>query len=143
MGRSIVTLSAKRRTCVINEPEAPASTWAASLHVRLQEASGPDGFGQRALDLVSGSLTSQNLKSYADKLSQFAEFCHAEFSENIGSLGATIASFDSDVVLDYIDPNVPRSPGAWFFFGHISRPFATSKSNKTPQQWLSRCPFVT
>eukprot|EP00873_Tetraselmis_striata_P044997 jgi/Tetstr1/465261/TSEL_009963.t1 len=24
-----------------------------------------------------------------------------------------------DVVLDYIDPNVLPSPGAWFFFGHI------------------------
>eukprot|EP00873_Tetraselmis_striata_P001127 jgi/Tetstr1/421391/TSEL_012359.t1 len=27
---------------------------------------------------------------------------------------------NSDVVLDYIDPNVLPSPGAWFFFGHIS-----------------------
>eukprot|EP00873_Tetraselmis_striata_P009634 jgi/Tetstr1/429898/TSEL_019763.t1 len=28
---------------------------------------------------------------------------------------------NSDVVLDYIDPNVLPSPGAWFFFGHIAR----------------------
>eukprot|EP00873_Tetraselmis_striata_P040889 jgi/Tetstr1/461153/TSEL_006290.t1 len=27
---------------------------------------------------------------------------------------------NSDVVLDYIDPNVLPSPGAWFFFGHIT-----------------------
>eukprot|EP00873_Tetraselmis_striata_P017515 jgi/Tetstr1/437779/TSEL_026433.t1 len=27
---------------------------------------------------------------------------------------------DSDAVLDYIDPNVLPSPGAWFFFGHIA-----------------------
>eukprot|EP00873_Tetraselmis_striata_P016188 jgi/Tetstr1/436452/TSEL_025280.t1 len=26
---------------------------------------------------------------------------------------------NSDVVMDYIDPNVLPSPGAWFFFGHI------------------------
>eukprot|EP00873_Tetraselmis_striata_P013727 jgi/Tetstr1/433991/TSEL_023165.t1 len=46
---------------------------------------------------------------------------------------------NSDVVLDYIDPNVLPSPGAWFFFGHIA-PSATSKSNKTPQRWPSQCP---
>eukprot|EP00873_Tetraselmis_striata_P007109 jgi/Tetstr1/427373/TSEL_017537.t1 len=45
---------------------------------------------------------------------------------------------NSDVVLDYIDPNVLPSPGAWFFFGHIA-PSATSKSNRTPQRWPSRC----
>eukprot|EP00873_Tetraselmis_striata_P001074 jgi/Tetstr1/421338/TSEL_012308.t1 len=27
---------------------------------------------------------------------------------------------NSDVVLDYIDPNVLPSPCAWFFFGHIA-----------------------
>eukprot|EP00873_Tetraselmis_striata_P021044 jgi/Tetstr1/441308/TSEL_029559.t1 len=27
---------------------------------------------------------------------------------------------NSDIVLDYIDPNVLPSPGAWFFFGHIA-----------------------
>eukprot|EP00873_Tetraselmis_striata_P043278 jgi/Tetstr1/463542/TSEL_008421.t1 len=27
---------------------------------------------------------------------------------------------NSDVVLDYIDPNILPSPGAWFFFGHIA-----------------------
>eukprot|EP00873_Tetraselmis_striata_P017723 jgi/Tetstr1/437987/TSEL_026617.t1 len=27
---------------------------------------------------------------------------------------------NSDVVRDYIDPNVLPSPGAWFFFGHIA-----------------------
>eukprot|EP00873_Tetraselmis_striata_P022814 jgi/Tetstr1/443078/TSEL_031134.t1 len=40
---------------------------------------------------------------------------------------------NSDVVLDYIDPNVLPSPGAWFFFGHIA-PSAISKSNRTPQR---------
>eukprot|EP00873_Tetraselmis_striata_P017492 jgi/Tetstr1/437756/TSEL_026410.t1 len=27
---------------------------------------------------------------------------------------------NSDVVLDFIDPNILPSPGAWFFFGHIA-----------------------
>eukprot|EP00873_Tetraselmis_striata_P001257 jgi/Tetstr1/421521/TSEL_012468.t1 len=30
-------------------------------------------------------------------------------------------ALNSDVVLDYIDPNVLPSLGAWFFFGHIAR----------------------
>eukprot|EP00873_Tetraselmis_striata_P029149 jgi/Tetstr1/449413/TSEL_036508.t1 len=29
---------------------------------------------------------------------------------------------DSDVVLDYIDPNVLPSHGAWFLFSHIAPP---------------------
>eukprot|EP00873_Tetraselmis_striata_P020102 jgi/Tetstr1/440366/TSEL_028701.t1 len=125
--------------------------------------------GQRTLDLLSSSLTAQTIKSYAGKLSQFAEFCHD--SENTSPLEATTATVvrctarkaaladgdvttyayfsfrlrkgaasaanaigvplshirhqggwatNSDVVLDYIDPNVLPSPGAWFFFGHIA-----------------------
>eukprot|EP00873_Tetraselmis_striata_P039671 jgi/Tetstr1/459935/TSEL_005274.t1 len=118
-----------------------------SLRSRLQDAFGSDELGQRTLDLLSSSLSAQTLKSYAGRLSQFAEFCHD--SENISPLEATTATVvrlrkgaasaanaigaplshiryqggwatNSDVVLDYIDPNVLPSPGAWFFFGHIA-----------------------
>eukprot|EP00873_Tetraselmis_striata_P045964 jgi/Tetstr1/466228/TSEL_010785.t1 len=167
--------------------------------VAAKDAFGSDELGQRTLDLLSSSLSAQTLKSYAGRLSQFAEFCHD--SENISPLEATTATvvryvawigerghiaakslqpylsaintfFElhnldpiakdslhltsarrwrskalrkgaasaanaigvplshiryqggwatiSDVVLDYIDPNVLPSPGAWFFFGHIA-----------------------
>eukprot|EP00873_Tetraselmis_striata_P027788 jgi/Tetstr1/448052/TSEL_035352.t1 len=114
--------------------------------VAAKDAFGSDELGQRTLDLLSSSLTAQTLKSYAVRLSQFAEFCHD--SENISPLEATTAivvrlrkgaasaanaigvpwshiryqggwATNSDVVLDYIDPNVLPSIGAWFFFGHI------------------------
>eukprot|EP00873_Tetraselmis_striata_P042421 jgi/Tetstr1/462685/TSEL_007651.t1 len=112
-----------------------------------RDAFGSDELGQRTLDLLSGSLTAQTLKSYAGRLSPFAEFCHD--SENISPLEATTATIvrlrkgatsaanaigvplshicyqggwvtNSDVVLDYIAPNVLPSRGAWFFFGHIA-----------------------
>eukprot|EP00873_Tetraselmis_striata_P007543 jgi/Tetstr1/427807/TSEL_001779.t1 len=44
----------------------------------------------RTLDLLSISLSAQTLKSYAGRLSQFAEFCHE--SENISPLEATTAT---------------------------------------------------
>eukprot|EP00873_Tetraselmis_striata_P010486 jgi/Tetstr1/430750/TSEL_020535.t1 len=53
-------------------------------------AFGADELGQRTLDLLSNSLTAQTLKSYAGRLSQFAEFFHD--SENISPLEATIAT---------------------------------------------------
>eukprot|EP00873_Tetraselmis_striata_P020959 jgi/Tetstr1/441223/TSEL_029479.t1 len=57
---------------------------------RQEEAFGSDEMGQRALDrLLSSSLTVMTLKSYAGKLSHFAEFCH--HSEIISPL-----EFDSD-----------------------------------------------
>eukprot|EP00873_Tetraselmis_striata_P022846 jgi/Tetstr1/443110/TSEL_031166.t1 len=49
-----------------------------------------DELGQRTLDLLSSSLSAQTLKSYAGRLSQFAEFCHD--SENINPLEATTAT---------------------------------------------------
>eukprot|EP00873_Tetraselmis_striata_P009891 jgi/Tetstr1/430155/TSEL_019988.t1 len=49
-----------------------------------------DELGQRTLDLLSSSLSAQTLKSYAGRLSQFAEFCHD--SENISPLEATTAT---------------------------------------------------
>eukprot|EP00873_Tetraselmis_striata_P034399 jgi/Tetstr1/454663/TSEL_041553.t1 len=88
MNRPHFTPSAKRRTYVIDEPEAIAP-WAASLQSRQQEAFGLDELGQRALDLLSSSLTAQTLKSYAGILSQFADFCRD--SENITPLEATTA----------------------------------------------------
>eukprot|EP00873_Tetraselmis_striata_P020608 jgi/Tetstr1/440872/TSEL_029145.t1 len=51
------------------------------------DAFGSDVLGQRTLDLLSSSLSAQTLKSYAGRLSQFAEFCHD--SENISPLEAT------------------------------------------------------
>eukprot|EP00873_Tetraselmis_striata_P019599 jgi/Tetstr1/439863/TSEL_028274.t1 len=86
--------------------------------------------------VVDAGVAPKALKSYAGRLSQFAEFCHD--SENISPLegaasaanaiGAPLSHIryqggwatNSDVVLDYIDPNVLPSPGAWFFFGHIA-----------------------
>eukprot|EP00873_Tetraselmis_striata_P042035 jgi/Tetstr1/462299/TSEL_007317.t1 len=58
----------------------------------IPEAFGSGELGQRTLDLFSNSLTSHTLKSYAGKLSQFAEFCHD--SENMSALEATIATVD-------------------------------------------------
>eukprot|EP00873_Tetraselmis_striata_P018178 jgi/Tetstr1/438442/TSEL_026999.t1 len=87
--RASGTLSVKRRTYVIDEPAAIAP-WAASLRSRLQDAFGSDELGQRTLDLLSSSLSAQTLKSYAGRLSQFAEFCHD--SENISPLEATTAT---------------------------------------------------
>eukprot|EP00873_Tetraselmis_striata_P009139 jgi/Tetstr1/429403/TSEL_019314.t1 len=58
--------------------------------VAAKDAFGSDELGQRTLDLLSSSLSAQTLKSYAGRLSQFAEFCHD--SENISPLEATIAT---------------------------------------------------
>eukprot|EP00873_Tetraselmis_striata_P025460 jgi/Tetstr1/445724/TSEL_033372.t1 len=58
--------------------------------VAAKDAFGSDDLGQRTLDLLSSSLTAQTLKSYAGRLTQFAEFCHD--SENISPLEATTAT---------------------------------------------------
>eukprot|EP00873_Tetraselmis_striata_P021903 jgi/Tetstr1/442167/TSEL_030318.t1 len=58
--------------------------------VAAKDAFGSDELGQRTLDLLSSSLCAQTLKSYAGRLSQFAEFCHD--SENISPLEATNAT---------------------------------------------------
>eukprot|EP00873_Tetraselmis_striata_P007881 jgi/Tetstr1/428145/TSEL_018197.t1 len=58
--------------------------------VAAKDAFGSDEMGQRTLDLLSSSLSAQTLKSYAGRLSQFAEFCHD--SENISPLEATTAT---------------------------------------------------
>eukprot|EP00873_Tetraselmis_striata_P038714 jgi/Tetstr1/458978/TSEL_004449.t1 len=48
---------------------------------------------------------------------------------------------NSDIVMDFIEPNVLPSTGAWYcFFGHIV-PSATSEFDKTPQRWPCRCPL--
>eukprot|EP00873_Tetraselmis_striata_P023804 jgi/Tetstr1/444068/TSEL_003308.t1 len=59
------------------------------VDVDAKDAFGSDELGQRTLDLLSSSLSAQTLKSYAGRLSQFAEFCHD--SENISPLEATTA----------------------------------------------------
>eukprot|EP00873_Tetraselmis_striata_P001381 jgi/Tetstr1/421645/TSEL_012585.t1 len=60
------------------------------LQEPCEDAFGSDELGQRTLDLLSSSLSAQTLKSYAGRLSQFAEFCHD--SENISPLEATTAT---------------------------------------------------
>eukprot|EP00873_Tetraselmis_striata_P007368 jgi/Tetstr1/427632/TSEL_017757.t1 len=62
---------------------------AADVDVAAKDAFGSDELGQRTLDLLSSSLSAHTLKSYAGRLSQFAEFCHD--SENISPLEATTA----------------------------------------------------
>eukprot|EP00873_Tetraselmis_striata_P023727 jgi/Tetstr1/443991/TSEL_003294.t1 len=63
---------------------------AADVDAAAKDAFGSDELGQRTLDLLSSSLSAQTLKSYAGRLSQFAEFCHD--SENISPLEATTAT---------------------------------------------------
>eukprot|EP00873_Tetraselmis_striata_P034170 jgi/Tetstr1/454434/TSEL_041334.t1 len=58
--------------------------------VAAKVSTSDDELGQRTLDLLSSSLSAQKLKSYAGRLSQFAEFCHD--SENISPLEATTAT---------------------------------------------------
>eukprot|EP00873_Tetraselmis_striata_P011760 jgi/Tetstr1/432024/TSEL_021498.t1 len=60
------------------------------IAISAEDAFGSDELGQRTLDLLSSSLSAQTLKSYAGRLSQFAEFCHD--SENISPLEATTAT---------------------------------------------------
>eukprot|EP00873_Tetraselmis_striata_P011029 jgi/Tetstr1/431293/TSEL_020987.t1 len=54
------------------------------------KAFGSNELGQRTLDLLSSSLSALTLKSYAGRMSQFAEFCHD--SDNISPLEATTAT---------------------------------------------------
>eukprot|EP00873_Tetraselmis_striata_P000770 jgi/Tetstr1/421034/TSEL_012079.t1 len=63
---------------------------AADVDAAAKDAFGSEELGQRTLDLLSSSLSAQTLKSYAGRLSQFAEFCHD--SENISPLEATTAT---------------------------------------------------
>eukprot|EP00873_Tetraselmis_striata_P036881 jgi/Tetstr1/457145/TSEL_043795.t1 len=58
--------------------------------VAAKDAFGSDESGQRTLDLLPSSLTAHTLKTYAGRLSQFAEFCHD--SENISPLEGTTAT---------------------------------------------------
>eukprot|EP00873_Tetraselmis_striata_P028135 jgi/Tetstr1/448399/TSEL_003775.t1 len=88
---------------------------AVDVGVAAEDAFGSDELGQRTLDLLSSSLSAQTLKSYAGRLSQFAEFCHD--SENISPLEATTAT-----VVRYV---------AWIGErGHIA-------ANKSLQPYLS------
>eukprot|EP00873_Tetraselmis_striata_P020350 jgi/Tetstr1/440614/TSEL_028924.t1 len=63
---------------------------AAGVDVAAKDAFGSDELGQRTLDLISSSLSAETPKSYAGRLSQFAEFCHDY--ENISPLEATTAT---------------------------------------------------
>eukprot|EP00873_Tetraselmis_striata_P001077 jgi/Tetstr1/421341/TSEL_012311.t1 len=77
-------------------------------YIYSREAFGSTELGHRTLDLLSSSLSVQTLKSYAGRLSQFAEFCHD--SENISPLEATTA-------------NVVRCPFACPFAANVADNF--------------------
>eukprot|EP00873_Tetraselmis_striata_P035985 jgi/Tetstr1/456249/TSEL_043010.t1 len=70
--------------------EATVASSAKATATSRVAAAAADELGQRTLDLLSSSLSAQTLKSYAGRLSQFAEFCHD--SENISPLEATTAT---------------------------------------------------
>eukprot|EP00873_Tetraselmis_striata_P009237 jgi/Tetstr1/429501/TSEL_019406.t1 len=90
MNRPHVTPSPKRRIDVIDEPEAIRLS-AVAIRSRMEVAFNRDKLGQRrGLDLLSSTLTAKTLKSYAGKLSPFAEICHD--SENVSPLEATTAT---------------------------------------------------
>eukprot|EP00873_Tetraselmis_striata_P007499 jgi/Tetstr1/427763/TSEL_017881.t1 len=74
----------------LNELQVAGVGEAVDAGVAAKDAFGSDELGQRTLDLLSSSLSAQTLKSYAGRLSQFAEFCHD--SENISPLEATTAT---------------------------------------------------
>eukprot|EP00873_Tetraselmis_striata_P004846 jgi/Tetstr1/425110/TSEL_015572.t1 len=82
---------------------ATMSDWL-SAAVRLVGAAPPAGTSWTSHSLCKGAASAANA---------------------IGTPLSLIRSQDgwatnSDVVVDYIDPNVLPSPGAWFFFGHIA-----------------------
>eukprot|EP00873_Tetraselmis_striata_P018849 jgi/Tetstr1/439113/TSEL_002978.t1 len=71
--------------------------------VAAKDAFGSDELGQRTLDLLSSSLTTQTLKSYAGRLSQFAEFCHD--TENISPLEAiaTVVRYVAWIAFSFVE----------------------------------------
>ena len=72
----------------LREPEA--NDWSASLRARLEHVVGSDEWGQKALDLLAGSLSAGTLNNYATGLRLFAQFCHDH--EDIAVLEATTAT---------------------------------------------------
>eukprot|EP00873_Tetraselmis_striata_P023466 jgi/Tetstr1/443730/TSEL_031718.t1 len=70
--------------------EATVASSAKATATARVAAAAADELGQRTLDILPSSLSAQTLKSYAGRLSQFAEFCHD--SENISPLEATTAT---------------------------------------------------
>eukprot|EP00873_Tetraselmis_striata_P009496 jgi/Tetstr1/429760/TSEL_001936.t1 len=90
---------------------------AAGVDVAAKDAFGSDELGQRTLDLLSSSLSAQTLKSLR-KGAAYAANAIGVPLPHIRYQGGWATN--SDVVLDYIDPNVLPSHGAWFFFGHIA-----------------------
>eukprot|EP00873_Tetraselmis_striata_P005591 jgi/Tetstr1/425855/TSEL_016232.t1 len=77
--------------CTVTKVVGVGEDEAGDAGVAAKDAFGSsDELGQRTLDLLSSSLSAQTLKSYAGRLSQFAEFCHD--SDNISPLEATTAT---------------------------------------------------
>eukprot|EP00873_Tetraselmis_striata_P011442 jgi/Tetstr1/431706/TSEL_021231.t1 len=83
--------------------DATKSDWL-STTVRLVGAASPAGTSWSSHNLRKGTTSAANAIG--------APLSHIRYQ---GGWGTT-----SGVVLDYIDPNVLPSPGAWFFFGHIA-----------------------
>eukprot|EP00873_Tetraselmis_striata_P026441 jgi/Tetstr1/446705/TSEL_034194.t1 len=157
MNRPHVTPSAKRRTYVIDEPQAVAP-WAASLRSRLKEAFGSDELGPRALDLLFSSIIALPLKSYAGRLSRFAELCHD--SENISPLEATTVTvvqtradrskeaFNKQTVFMWKDTVAEgcNTVRAWCYttFGHVQLLFRLSQHStvsKTEEGYIKNSTF--
>eukprot|EP00873_Tetraselmis_striata_P003095 jgi/Tetstr1/423359/TSEL_014052.t1 len=82
---------------------ATMSDWL-STAVRLVGAAPPAGTSWTSHNLRKGAASAAN--------SIGAPLSHIRYQGGWGT--------NSDVVLDYIDPNVLPSPGTWFFFGHIA-----------------------
>eukprot|EP00873_Tetraselmis_striata_P034237 jgi/Tetstr1/454501/TSEL_041401.t1 len=90
---SYLNLAPQTPTGATANPSSNYRPTAGNLTVAAEyfaNSSRADELGQRTLDLLSSSLSAQTLKSYAGRLSQFAEFCHD--SENISPLEATTAT---------------------------------------------------
>eukprot|EP00873_Tetraselmis_striata_P019086 jgi/Tetstr1/439350/TSEL_027788.t1 len=91
---SYLNLAPQTRTGAIANPSSNYRPTAGNLTAVAEcfanDAFGSNELGERTLDMLSSSLTAQTLKSYAGRLSEFAEFCHD--SENISPLEATTAT---------------------------------------------------
>eukprot|EP00873_Tetraselmis_striata_P010304 jgi/Tetstr1/430568/TSEL_020366.t1 len=92
-------------------PSEQSKAWTAatmsdclSTAVRLVGASSPAGTSWTSHSLLKGAASAANAIG--------APLSHIRYPGGWAT--------NSDVVLDYIDPNVLPSPGAWFFFGHIA-----------------------
>eukprot|EP00873_Tetraselmis_striata_P040105 jgi/Tetstr1/460369/TSEL_005668.t1 len=131
---------------------------AAVAGVVEKEAFGSDELGPRALDLLSSSIIALPLKSYAGRLSRFAELCHD--SENISPLEATTVTvvqtradrskeaFNKQTVFMWKDTVAEgcNTVKAWGYttFGHVQLLFRLSQHStvsKTEEGYIQNSTF--